>query len=139
MHPRFVAFGALALSLAAASAARPVVAQTPAPTPTPVNLPTLPPNSAISPYVKTAIDLLTGVINHQVQTARNSSDGRVSYFKRFEMQIQTGPNAYRSIHLHQGTVINPTGRSIEPGQRVHVDGAAQSDGSLAANTITIDQ
>jgi len=139
MQSRFVAFGALALSLAALSVAGPVVAQTPAPTPTPVNLPTMPPNAAINPYVKTAIDLLTGVVNHQLQTARNSSDGRVSYFKRFEMQIETGRNSYRSVHLHQGTIINPTGRSIEPGQYVHVDGADQADGSLAANAITIDQ
>ena len=139
MNVRFVALSALALSLAAVAAVAPVVAQTPAPTPTPVNLPTVPPNAAINPYVKSAIDILTGVVNHEIQTARNSSNGQVTYFKRFEMQIQTGPNAYRSIHLHQGTVINPIGRSITVGQQVHIDGATQSDGSLAANAITIDQ
>jgi hypothetical protein len=136
MKPRFVALGAVALSLAAASAVAPVTAQTPTPTSTPISLPSLPPS--INPYVKDAIDLLTGVVNHQLQVNANSGSGTVSYFKRFEMQIQTGRNSYRSIHLHQGTVINPTGESITVGQHVDVSGVSQPDGSLAANTITID-
>lgn len=137
MHSRFVAFAALALSLGAL-AAGPAAAQTPVPTSTPVNLPTLPPQTQINPYAKAAIDILSGVVNHQIQRNANNSTGEVSYFKRFDMQIQTGNNSYRTIHLHQGTVINPTGESLHPGQRVEISGAAQSDGSLDADTITID-
>ena len=135
MNSRFVALGAVALSLGALAGA-PATAQTPVPTSTPITLPSLPP--AVNPYVKEAIDLLTGVVNHQIQQNANNGSGQVSYFKRFEMQIQTGRNSYRSIHLHQGTVINPTGESIAVGDRVEVNGVSQPDGSLAANTITID-
>jgi hypothetical protein len=138
MHPRFVAFGALALSLAAVSVARPVVAQTPAPTPTPINLPTLPPDSKIAPYVQMGVDLIKGVINAQVQANANQASGRVQSFRPFELSVQTGRNSYRQVHLHHGTVINPTGESLAPGQRVSVVGIAQPDGSLNADTITID-
>jgi hypothetical protein len=139
MHPRFVAFAALALSLVAASAAGPVAAQTPAPTPTPVNLPTLPPDAKLSPYVQMGIDILKGVINQQVQANANQVSGRVQSFRPFELSVQTGRNSYRQVHLHRGTVINPTGESLVSGQHVSVVGIAQQDGSLSADTITIDR
>jgi hypothetical protein len=83
------------------------------------------------------IDLVTGIIKTQTLNARNAASGNVSYFKRFDMQVETSPNAYRAVHLHQGTVINPRGASIERGQRVAVSGIAQPDGSLDANVVTI--
>jgi hypothetical protein len=138
MHPRFVAFAALSLLLGAASVAGPAAAQTPAPTPTPINLPTLPPDSKIAPYVQMGIDLLKGVINQQVQANANQVSGRVQSFRPFELSVQTGRNSYRQVHLHRGTVINPTGESLEAGQHVSVVGIAQQDGSLNADTITID-
>jgi hypothetical protein len=138
MHPRFVAVAALALSLGAVSAVAPAAAQTPAPTPTPVNVPTLPPDSKIAPYVQMGIDLLKGVINQQVQANANQVSGRVQSFRPFELSVQMGRNAYRQVHLHRGTVINPTGESLAPGQHVSVVGIAQADGSLSADTITID-
>lgn len=139
MNTRFVALCALALSLGGVVAQRPAAAQTPAPTATPVVLPTLPPDSKLDPYAKAAIDILTGAVNRQIQNFGNSASGQVSYFRRFDMQIQTGRNSYRTIHLHQGTIINPTGRSIVVGQSVQVSGPAQADGSLNADVITIEQ
>jgi len=138
MITRFVAFGALALSIGfgAGASADP---QTPAPSPTPINLPTLPPSTQINPYVKLGIELLTGIVKNRIATDANASSGQVTYFKRFEMQVQTSANGYRAIHLHQGTVINPRGESLQPGQRVDVSGVAQADGSLDANVITIRQ
>jgi hypothetical protein len=138
MIARFVTLAAVVLCLGTASFAT-ADPQTPAPSPTPVNLPTLPPNSPLNPLVKFGIDLVTGLVKAQLSNNPNAANGEVSYFKRFEMQVRTGPNSYRSVHLHQGTVIDPRGESIQPGQRVDVGGAGQPDGSLNANLITIQQ
>jgi hypothetical protein len=138
MPSRFVAIAVLALCLRCVAAGVPVAAQTAAPTATPVNLPTLPPDSKIAPYVQMGIDLIKGVVNQQLQANANQTSGRVQSFRPFELSVQTGRNAYRQVHLHRGTVINPTGESLSPGQHVSVVGVAQPDGSLNADTITID-
>jgi len=136
MANRFVAVVVAALWIASARAAGATSAD-PSPAPTPVNLPTLPPSAQVNPYVKSAIDILTGVVERQILNSANSANGQVTYFKRFDMQVQTGPNSYRAIHLHQGTVINPRGATIGLGQRVSVGGVAQTDGSLEATVITL--
>jgi hypothetical protein len=133
---RFVAAGALALSVAAGSLAAADQAAQPNPYPTPPPVPT---NAKIDPYSRYAIDVLANVLRQQILNLTNSTAGRVSYFKRFEMQVQTGPNAYREIRLHQGTVINPRGATIAVGQHVEVGGYPQPDGTLDASVITIDQ
>jgi hypothetical protein len=135
MLKRFVAVGALALSVALGSAA--AADQTPVPTPPP--LPTVPPSVKLDPYARYAIDLLGNLLRQQVLNLTNATSGRVTYFRRFDLQVQTGPNTYRDIHLHQGTVINPRGATLTPGQRVEVSGYPQSDGSLDASVITIEQ
>jgi hypothetical protein len=134
MIKRFVALFALALSFGIAAAS---AQQTPAPAPTPVNLPTVPPDKKLDPWTKAAIDLGLDIIRAQRQKFANQAIGDVSYFRRFEMQVRTGDHVYRDVHLHQGTIINPRGESIQIGQRVEVGGDAQSDGSLNANVITI--
>jgi hypothetical protein len=138
MISRFVAVAAtvLCLRVATVAAADPQT-PVPAPTPTPVNLPTLPPSTSVNPYVKAAIDLVTGVVRSQLASNANSANGQVTYFKRFEMQVRTGENRYRAIHLHQGTTINPLGQSLQSGQHVNVAGVNQPDGSLNADSITI--
>ena len=138
MFLRFVALATAALFLLVAWP-RAADSQPPAPTPPPVVLPTLTPSRQLNPYVKMGIDLVTGLVRQQLAASANMATGRVAYFKRFEMQIQTAPNAYRAVHLHQGTIINPRGASIAPGQRVGVTGLAQPDGSLDASVITIQQ
>ena len=137
MNVRFVALAVAALSLGSGRFATAQQA-TPAPTPTPVNLPSAAPRASLDPYVRAGIDLLTGVVRQQLQGG-GATSGAVTYFKRFEMQVQTGQNSYRSIHLHQGTVINPLGGKLAIGQVVNVTGVAQSDGSLAANVVTIER
>jgi len=67
----------------------------------------------------------------------NHSRGTVTYFKRFDLQLRMPLNTYRDVHLHQGTVIDPRGATIEPGQVLDVVGHANGDGSLNADTITI--
>jgi hypothetical protein len=52
------------------------------------------------------------------------------------LQVETAPNVYREVHLHQGTEIDPRGTTIVPGMIVDVTGTARSDKSLNADTIT---
>jgi hypothetical protein len=134
MIKRFVALFALALSFGIAVAS---AQQTPAPAPTPVNLPTVPPDKKLDPWTKAAIDLGIEFIRATQWRLANQATGEVTYFRRFDMQVRSGANYYRNIHLHQGTIINPRGESIQVGQRVEVGGDAQADGSLNANVITI--
>ena len=137
MRLRFVALLIAALCAGRFSSA--VNAQTPAPTPTPIVLPTMPPSQAVNPYVKMGIDLITGVLREQIANSKNTANGQVTYFHRFEMEVRTGTNAYRVVHLHQGTRIEPLGGNITAGQRVSVNGQGQPDGSLAADDIVIQQ
>jgi hypothetical protein len=137
VRQRFVALIIAALCAGAFSSA--VNAQTPAPTPTPIVLPTTPPDQTVNPYVKMGIDLLTGALREQIANSKNSTSGQVTYFRRFEMEVRTGTNSYRAVHLHQGTRIEPMGASITAGQRVTVNGQGQPDGSLAADAIVIQQ
>ncbi len=139
MNTRFVALGAAALCVGLSAGGPAVAGSAPAPTPTPVNLPSLPPPAGVDPYTKAALDILTGVVRQSITNYQNSSSGQVSYFKRFEMQLNTGRDQYRSIHLHQGTEIDPVGRSLAVGQRVDVSGVTNADGSINANKIVIHQ
>jgi hypothetical protein len=141
MLKRFVALGALALSVAAGSVATADQTATPSPgaVPSPPPVPTIPPSVKLDPYGRYAIDVLGNIIRQGVLNLTPATSGRVTYFRRFDMQVQSSANTYREIHLHQGTVINPRGATITPGQHVEVSGAPQSDGSLDANVITIDQ
>ncbi len=87
-----------------------------------------------NPYVQSVLQAIGGV----GQTTNGpTAIGSVTYFKRFNLQLQTAPNVYRQIYLHQGTIINPRGATIQNGQRLDVSGQPQADGSLAANEITI--
>ncbi|HTV75315.1 MAG TPA: hypothetical protein VME66_16600 [Candidatus Acidoferrales bacterium] len=100
----------------------------------PAQLPAIPPSVLDNPYVQSVINALRGVLQ---TTNGNAAFGRVTYFKHFEMQVQTAPSVYREIHLHQGTVINPRGATLSPGMTVSVHGAAQGDGSLNADEIDV--
>jgi hypothetical protein len=43
----------------------------------------------------------------------------------------------RSVFLHQGTVINPRGTSLQAGQRVYVSGSPGGNGSINANEVDV--
>jgi hypothetical protein len=117
---------AVALWIFAGAAAQ---AQTPTPT-----LPSIPPQVQNNPIVQSVINALGNVL---LQTTNgNTAHGKVKYFRRFDLQIETAPNVFRDVHLHQGTVINPRGTTIVPGMTVDVSGSPQSDHSLNADTIT---
>ena len=110
----------------------------PTATPQPAGAPALPlpiPSALLnSPYVQGILNALGGV----TQTTNGSAAiGKVTYFKQFELQLETAPSVYRRIHLHQGTIINPRGTTLQPGMSLQVNGSPQSDGSLNADTITL--
>jgi hypothetical protein len=101
----------------------------------PLSIPSIPPQIQNNPIVQSVIDALGNVL---LQTTNgNSAHGKVTYFRRFDLQVETAPNVYRAVHLHQGTVINPRGTTIAPGMTVDVNGSAESDRSLDADTITV--
>jgi hypothetical protein len=100
----------------------------------PVSVPQIPPEVQNNPIVQSVLNALGNVL---LQTTNgNTAHGKVRYFHRFELQVETAPNVYRDVHLHQGTTINPRGTTLAPGMTVDVTGTAQSDHSLNADTIT---
>ncbi len=126
----------VAVTLAPAAFADPT--PEPASTPPPAAAPALPlpiPSGLLnSPYVQGILNALGGV----TQTTNGSTAiGKVTYFKQFELQLETAPTVYRRVRLHQGTVINPRGTTIQPGMSLQVNGVPQNDGSLNADTITL--
>ena len=128
---------ALCLAGTGPANAQNAVATAAAPTPSPIVLPTLPPSAAKIPYLGPVLDILKQVIRRQDDRNRNNASGSVTYFKRYDLQVSSGRNAYREVHLHQGTVINPRGWTLKQGDMVAVSGVGQPDGSLNADIITV--
>ena len=96
------------------------------------SLPSVPPDVQNNPIVQSILQAVGGLVQ---TTNGNTAHGRVTYFRRFELQIETAPNIYRQIHLHQGTIINPRGTTLTPGMTVDISGNAQGDHSLNADAI----
>jgi hypothetical protein len=100
----------------------------------PIVMPSIPPEVQNNPIVQSVLNAIGNVL---LQTTNgNTAHGKVSYYRHFDLQLETAPKVYRDIHLHQGTVINPRGTTLAPGMTVDVSGSAQSDHSLNADTIT---
>jgi hypothetical protein len=136
MRSSLLATGVLVLALGAPAlvGAQPA----PAPAPTPIVVPTLPPgNAQTNQIINTVIGIGSQIIQRQNALNRNNAHGTVSYFKRFDMQVNCGANCYRNVHLHQGTVINPRGATPSAGTQVDVNGRANPDGTIEADTITV--
>ncbi len=60
-------------------------------------------------------------------------NGVVNSFSPFNLYLQNGTH----VELHQGTVINPTGTTLQPGMRVNVYGHWNNDGTYSADTINV--
>lgn len=138
MRLSLIATPALLLVLAASSLAG-AQSSAPAAVPTPIPVPTLPAGTPGSGTIQTIINLGQNILQHQQQLNRNNVRGTVSYFKRFDMQVQCGTNCYRNVRLHQGTVINPRGGTPAAGALVDVNGRADANGTIEADQITIQQ
>jgi hypothetical protein len=99
----------------------------------PAGIPSIPPQVQNNPLVQSVLNLVGNLLQ---TTNGNTAHGKVTYFRRFDLQLETAPNVYRNVHLHQGTVIDPRGTTLAPGMTVDVSGSAQSDRSLDADLIT---
>ena len=95
--------------------------------------PSIPPSVQNNPVVQSVLNAIGGFLQ---TTSGSTAHGKVTYFRRFDMQLETAPNVYRSVHLHQGTEIDPRGTTLTPGMTVDVSGTVASDHSLNAETIT---
>jgi hypothetical protein len=136
MRSILLATSALVLALGATTFAGAQSAPAPA-APTPIPAPTLPPNTTNNAVLNTILNVGQQILQRQAINARNNARGQVSYFKRFDMQVNCGNNCYRNVKLHQGTVINPRGATPGAGTWVDVNGHTDPDGTLEADTITI--
>ncbi|MGH7757209.1 MAG: hypothetical protein ACREM8_13130, partial [Vulcanimicrobiaceae bacterium] len=103
MNLRQAAALAAVLTFGAATAAFAEV--TPAPSASPAAaaqpVPGIPASITNNPYIQSAIQAIGGLFQ---TTNGNAAHGTVTYFRRFELQLETAPRVYRQIHLHQGTV-----------------------------------
>ncbi len=102
---------------------------------TPVPLPTVPPS--LGGVLQNILQTITGNAIAPYGADPNHVRGTVTYFRRFDLEVRMPLNAYKNIHLHQGTIIDPRGATIEPGQTVDVRGRANADGTLDADAIII--
>ncbi|HTJ25030.1 MAG TPA: hypothetical protein VMA36_02595 [Candidatus Limnocylindria bacterium] len=137
MRSSLLATTVLVLGLGATTCAAAQSSAPPAPVPTPIAVPTLPPNTPGAQIIQRAIDLGVQILQRNAANARNDARGQVTYFKRYDMQVLVGPNAYRNVRLRPGTVINPRGGTPAAGTVVDVNGRTDADGTLEADTITI--
>ncbi|HVA38315.1 MAG TPA: hypothetical protein VNJ51_11975 [Candidatus Dormibacteraeota bacterium] len=132
---------ALLLAAALLASGAPARAQsTPTPSPSPSPSPsgiTLPNMQVLDEILNQAIQTFQQNIQQGILNRQNDITGTVTYYRRFDLQVQTGSSTYRTVHLHQGTIINPTGTTLQNGMKVRVRGQSQSDGSLNADEIDV--
>lgn len=133
MKSALVVLGAAVL-LAAAPALAQQTPPAPAPTAAPSAAPSLPPAGGLE---NDAINALSGLVKSAFGWNTNEAYGVVTYYRGYQMQVRMQLDRYRQIDLHRGTVINPRGYSIRPGDVVDVRGQGESDGSLNANMIVV--
>ncbi|HEY8298279.1 MAG TPA: hypothetical protein VIG32_09685 [Candidatus Baltobacteraceae bacterium] len=107
----------------------------PAPSAAPGNpLPSLPPQGTI---VNDVINAVTGAVKSAYGWSNTQALGKVTYFRRYDMEVELQLGKFRDVRLHQGTIIYPRGASIQTGQTVDVRGHADANGVLEADQITI--
>jgi hypothetical protein len=127
----------LLLALAVTSFAGAQSTPVPLPVPTPIPVATLPPAGPNDALIRAAVGIGAQILQQQIRNARNNAHGTVSYFRRYDMQVRCGTNCYRNVRLHPGTVINPRGATPAAGTTVDVNGHADFDGTIEADTITV--
>jgi hypothetical protein len=74
-----------------------------------------------------------GYNNGGYNNGGNQLSGSVRSFSPYNLYLSNGTH----VVLHNGTVINPTGSSLNAGQRVRVIGNWNQDGTFNANEIDV--
>jgi len=59
--------------------------------------------------------------------------GTVTGYSSYDLDVNNGPH----IRLHQGTVINPTGITLQRGMRIAITGHPNNDGTFEADRIDV--
>lgn len=134
MKSALVALGAAVLLATCAPALAQQTTPQPAPTVAPTAVPSVPPAGGLE---NDAINALSGLVKSAFGWNQNEAYGVVTYYRGYQMQIRMQLDRYRQINLHRGTVINPRGFSIRPGDTIDVRGQGQPDGSINADMITV--
>ena len=68
---------------------------------------------------------------------RNDVQGRVENFNgRFGLELHVAGQGFLPVHLHQGTVINPRGTTLQRGMLVNVHGFF-ANGRFQADVINL--
>jgi len=136
MNSRVIAAAASVLLLIATPAiAQSTPSPSPSPTASPSGWPAIPAN--IGNIVQGIVQRLAGDATAGYGVDPNHVRGVVTFFQRFNLQVRMPLNQYRNIHLHQGTIINPRGTTLQSGEVVDVQGHPNPDGSLEADVITL--
>ncbi len=65
--------------------------------------------------------------------------GTVTYFYAFDLNVRGCDGRWYRIHLHQGTIIWPTGITLEPGMWVSVRGSDNGPYGFEAYRIVVQQ
>ena len=63
--------------------------------------------------------------------------GVVTSFNAFDLYVQSGGRQSRYVRLHQGTVINPRGTTLQNGMPVRVVGYVDNGGTFQANEVDV--
>ena len=73
--------------------------------------------------------------NHGYNGGNNGSrtQGTIGSVRGSNIQLTDG----RNVFLHNGTVINPTGTSLQPGQQIFVTGSRGGNGAINADQINV--
>ncbi|MGH7662094.1 MAG: hypothetical protein ACRENA_14410 [Vulcanimicrobiaceae bacterium] len=96
------------------------------------------PSPSVPPSLpQDAINAISNIVRGAFGWNDNESIGAVTFYRGYDLQVRQQLNRYRDIHLHKGTVINPRGWTIKPGQTLDIRGHGNSDGSLNADIITV--
>jgi hypothetical protein len=138
MKTRFAAGFVAVLFAAASGTAAMAQTATPAPAPAATRAPN-PFPSVPAGIEQDAVNALGNIVKSAFGWSDTESLGVVTFYdgRRYEMQVRQQLNRYREIHLHKGTVINPRGWTIRPGETVDVRGRPNADGSLTADMIVV--
>ena len=74
-----------------------------------------------------------GPYPHHWDHANRSTSGRIAAVSGGSFQLRSG----QTVFLHQGTVINPTGITLQPGMMVAVNGSPAGDGNINADEVDV--
>lgn len=74
-----------------------------------------------------------GPYSHHWQRQSRSTTGRIASVNGGSFRLRDG----QTVFMHQGTIINPTGMTLQPGMMVAVNGSPAGDGNINADEVDV--